>query len=214
MGGFSSGTLAIGQATTGTDNPAPTQGGAVVPGPIGFDDPIPMDSQRIIAKVTKDWDPPSPRTTPEIVVGGKTLAEAGRELDKLREWGEGGGSLRSERIGAGTSTNLTVNLHGNLVYRLPRWTGYAGASAAAKAEWDRMLAKLKAHEDRHMEIAIEEGNQLATDLVGREIGEIAGMVTEANRRMNKRQQDMDTDTNNGAKAGVQYGDVILDTSIK
>src|SRR3954447_13886676 len=129
MGGFSTGTLAIGQATTGFDNPVATQGGAIVPGPIGLDDPIPMDSQRIIAKVTKDWDPPSPRTTPEIVVGGKTLADAGRELDKLREWGEGGGSLRSERIPTGTSTNLTVDLKGNLIHRLPRWSGYSSASA-------------------------------------------------------------------------------------
>jgi hypothetical protein len=208
------GTLSIGQPSIGTGNPSGTQGGAVVPGPLGANDAIPLGSERIIAKVTKDWDPPDPRTTPEIVVGGKTLADAGRELDQLREWGEGGGSLRSERIPAGTSTNLTVELKGNLVRRLPRWTGYDSASPAAKKEWDRMLPKLQAHEDRHMQIAIEEGDRLAADLVGREIGEIAGMVTAANRRMQRRQNELDADTQNGSKAGVQYGDVILDTSVR
>ena len=214
MGGLSSGTLAIGQATTSMDDPIGTQGGAVVPGPIGLDAPIPMDTQRIVAKVVKDWDPPQPRTTPEIVVGGKTLKEAGRELDKLDEWGQGGGMLRTDSIPAGTSTNLTVNAQANLVHRLPRWTGYGAASTAAKAEWDRMVAKLKVHEDRHMQIAIEEADRLATDLVGVEIGKIARMVTEANRRMAKRQQELDKDTQNGSKPGVTFGDVTLDISIK
>jgi hypothetical protein len=214
MGGFSSGTLAIGQATKGIDDPSGTQGGAVVPGPIGLDGAIPMGGQRIVAKVVKDWDPPKPRTTPEIVVGGKTLADAGRELDKLSEWGEGGGMLRTDSIPAGNSTDLTVKAHANLVHRLPRWTGYGAASTAAKAEWDRMVAKLKAHEDRHMEIAIEEADRLARDLVGVEIGDIADMVTEANRRMAKRQQELDTDTQNGSKPGVAFGDVTLDISIK
>jgi hypothetical protein len=76
-----------------------------------------------------------------------------------------------------------------------------------------MLAKLTAHEDRHMAIAIEEGNALAGDLVGREISEIAGMVTAANRRMATRQTDLDTHTQNGSRPGVPYGDVTLDTSI-
>ena len=112
------------------------------PGPIGRGDaPVPLAS-RIIAKVTKDWDPPNSRTTPEIVVNGATLAAAARELNTLPEWGQAGGSLRTDAIPGGNSTNLTVNLHGNLVYRLPRWTGYARASTAAKAEWDRMFAKL------------------------------------------------------------------------
>jgi predicted secreted Zn-dependent protease len=99
------------------------------------------------------------------------------------------------------------------VYRLPRWTGYDAASAAAKAEWDQMLGHLRAHEDRHVAIAIEEANQLAQDLIGHDIADIANMVTEANRRMATRQTELDTDTENGSKPGVTYGDVILDTSI-
>jgi|SRR5579863_490107 len=188
-------------------------GGGDPPGTLGVDDPIPLDVSRIIAKVTKDWDPPNPTTTPEIIARGATLERAARDLNALPEWGQGGGSLRAEAIPAGVSTNLTVTLHGNLVYRLPTWTGYDAASTAAKAEWDRMLGKLKAHEDRHLAIAIEEGDRLAQDLVGLEISKISGMVTAANRRMAGRQQELDRVTESATKAGVQYGDVSLDITI-
>jgi hypothetical protein len=182
------------------------------PGILGVE-AIPLDDTgRIIAKVKKDWEPPSPDQTP-IVATGTTLLQAGQSLNRHREWGEGGGRLEAERIAPGNSTNLTVTLHAHLVHHLPTWTGYAKASKAAQAEWDRMVGFLKIHEDRHLEIAIEEANQLAQDLVGHDIGDIAQMVTEANRRMHDRQEDMDHDSEHGAKAGVPYGDVILDISI-
>jgi hypothetical protein len=185
-----------------------------LPGPIGIDEPIPLDTARIIAKVNKDWDPPRPNGDPEIIVRGATLEQAGRDLDTMDEWGQAGGSIRAEKIEAGTSTNLTIELHAGLIYKLPTWLGYQNASAAAKAEWDRMLAKLKAHEDRHLEIAIEEANKVASELIGKDIAEIARRVTSANRRMAQRQKKLDDDTNHGAKPSVQYGDVILDITIK
>ncbi|MGH8137954.1 MAG: DUF922 domain-containing protein [Steroidobacteraceae bacterium] len=192
-------------------------GGGDPPGTLGVDSAIPLDDvQRIIAKVTKDWEPPNPRSTPPIIVGGATLERAAQQLNALPEWGEGGGRLLADEIKSGISTNLTVHLHAHLVRRLPTWTGYAKASAAAKAEWDQMVAKLAAHEDRHVAIAIEEADQLAKDLVGKEISDIAQMVTDANARMRTRQDDLDdpANTDHGAKPGVQYGDVSLDTSIK
>jgi hypothetical protein len=218
----------------GTDNPPPQtlSGGDIdvlgdgdAPGSLGIDEPetpnlggppaIPLDTTgRKIAKVTKDWDPPNPRHTPPIVVQGATLEAAGNALNRLREWGDGGGELRTDKIGKGNTTDLTVVMHANLVHRLPTWANYAKASPAAKAEWDRMVAKLKIHEDRHLEIAIEEANKLAAELIGKDIGDIADMVTEANRRMAQRQQDMDDACDHGAKENVPYGDVILDISIK
>jgi Bacterial protein of unknown function (DUF922) len=211
------GTDADARPATGGGGPIDVLGGGDPPGTLGVDDPIALDDvQRMIAKVTKDWDPPNPRTTPPIVVGGATLEKAAEQLNKLAEWGEGGGSLRTESIAAGISTNLTVKMHANLVRRLPTWSGYAKASAAAKAEWDQMVRKLAAHEDRHVAIAIEEAEQLAKDLVGKEISDIAQMVTDANTRMQARQDELDdpSHTDHGAKAGVQYGDVNLDITIK
>jgi hypothetical protein len=92
-------------------------------------------------------------------------------------------------------------------------TIYLSASAAAKAEWDRMMEKLKAHEQRHMDIAIQHGNALVQELVGNDMSVIAQMVTDRNRQMAADQQQLDADTDHGSKPGTPYGDVFLDTSI-
>jgi hypothetical protein len=203
-----------GPTTGASDEPLAPDIGAETPGPIGLDTRHRrVVVRRIIATVAKDWDPPNPATTPEIIVRGATLEDASHDLNALPEWGQGGGQLRADPIPVGTSTDVHVSLHGNLVRRMPQWTGYNSASSAARAEWDRMFAKLGAHEDRHVAIAVEEGDRLAAALVGREISEIAAMVTAANRRMKARQDQLDADTEHGARAGVPFGDVTLDTSI-
>jgi len=149
MGGVRIGILGLDAdalARADSDAPIDVLGGGDPPGILGVDSAIPLDDiQRVIAKVTKDWDPPSPRTTPPIVVAGATLEKAAEQLNKLAEWGEGGGSLRTDPIAAGNSTNLTVTMHANLVRRLPSWSGYAKASPATKAEWNQMVRKLAAH---------------------------------------------------------------------
>jgi hypothetical protein len=79
-----------------------------------------------------------------------------------------------------------------------------------------MVRKLAAHEDRHVAIAVEEADRLAQDLVGKEISDIVQLVTDANTRMQQRQDELDdpSNTDHGAKPGVQYGDVNLDTTVK
>jgi hypothetical protein len=109
------------------------EGGWVDPRP-GLE-PIAMVA-RIIARVKKDWDPPSPNTTPWVEVSGATLADVALVLEANDEWGRGGGMLRSDRIPVGKSSNLTVTLHGNLEFRVAKWMDYAKASAAAKKEPD------------------------------------------------------------------------------
>jgi hypothetical protein len=217
MGGVRAGILGSEAGSHSTSGDDDVLGGGDPPGVLGVDGLIPLDDlQRMVTKVTKDWDPPSPRTTPAIVVGGATLQQAADQLNRLNEWGEGGGRLRIDRIPPGSSTKLTVNVHANLVRRLPTWSFYPKASAAAKAEWDQMVGKLAAHEDRHVAIAIEEANQLAQDLMGKEISDIAQMVTDANTRLQQRQDELDdpSNTDHGAKPGVQFGDVNLDTTVK
>lgn len=189
-------------------------GGGARPGTLGADEATPLDdTPRIIAKVVKDWDPPKPNRTP-IVAHGTTLLEAGRSLNAQGEWGKGGGWFEAEHIHTGTSTNLTVTLHAHLVHRLPTWTGYAKASQADKDEWDKMVGFLKIHEDRHLQFSIEGGDQLARDLIGHDISDIKQMVKDANDSIQAKQDELDDDTDHGAKEGVPYGDVILHYIIK
>ena len=182
-------------------------------GPVGVG-AVPMGLTRRVTKVIKDWEPPTPRTTPQITVSGATLADVAKQLNKMPEWGEGGGSLRADPIPAGTSPTVTVDLHANLVLRMPEWKEHSSASAAARKEWDRMFAKLKIHEERHVEIAIEESDKCAKALIGTDITKVASMVTNANRTMASRQRKLDKVTKHGSKAGVKFGDVFLDITIK
>jgi hypothetical protein len=183
-------------------------GGFEFPGPIG------LDSSPVVKEVKKDWEPPNPSSTPEIVVKGKTLAHVAAALNRLPEWGRGGGLIRADELTNVKTPEVTVQLRANLTMVLPQWDDYKQASKAAQAEWDRMTAKLREHEQRHVEIAIEEADAVAGDLIGQPMSKIASMVTAANAKMAKRQRELDTQTDSGSLAGVQYGDVILDTSIQ
>lgn len=203
--------------TDGADSPGPDGGGFTTAGPLGFDveaDPL---TDRLVSRVDCDWVPtPKPKTDPIPVTAG-TLAELAAELAKLPEAGEGGGRLRADPVTSGTSSEVTVTLHGNLVNRAVEWNGYSSASAAAQAHWDMVLGNLKRHERRHMEIAIEEGNALASLLIGHKIGSkpnIEEKVTSANEKMATRQKELDDDSDHGRKKGHPYGDCNIDPSIK
>jgi Bacterial protein of unknown function (DUF922) len=110
-----------------------------------------------------------------------------------------------EAVPEGTTSSLTITLHEGLVYRLPTLSGYASAPAASKAEWDRKLGELRAHEDRRLAIAIEGGDRLAQELVGKDINKLA--------RMALRQMKPDRIAKRATKPGEQYDDVSFDTSI-
>jgi Bacterial protein of unknown function (DUF922) len=209
-------------------------GGARIPGPIGtdpsqtngnfrpgalsagfdFPGPISVSTDPRVGTVVVDWHPPNPTTTPAIIVRGATLADVAADLDTHGEWGQGGGSLRFAPLENITDKEFTVHLHGNLLLLLPEWVGLENKSPAVQAEWNRMLGKLRAHEQRHVDIAIEEGDRLAKLLKGKEITKIAALVTAANATMNRRQNALDADTAGGTRPGVPYGDISLDVSIK
>jgi Bacterial protein of unknown function (DUF922) len=209
MGGVRVGILGTdADAGADIDTPIDVLGGGDRPGTLGGGS-VP----RIIASVTKDWDETSPVNTAPLVVSGKTIAQVARALNALPEWGRGGGRLSVDRIPSGTSSDLTITLHANLERRMPEWTDYQNASTAAQTEWNHMFRKLVDHEDQHVHIAVEEAEQLAKDLVGHDISDIASMVTVANGRMAKRQKQLDDATDHGARTGVQYGDVSLDITI-
>lgn len=189
-----------------------TGGGFDLPGVLGGGGSVPLGATPIVG-VERDWDPPSPDTTALANVGGRTLAQAGVQLQALGEWGRGGGAIRSEAHPVAIAGGFLVRLRGNLIKRLPTWSGYASASHAAKDEWDRMIAKLDAHEQRHLDIAIEEADACAADLLGKDMSQVPARVSHFNARMARRQRELDRDTDSGTKSGVPYGDITLDTSI-
>lgn len=52
----------------------------------------------------------------------------------------------------------------NTVVNLPRWADYGGACPAARAEWDRFLAKTREHEQRaHVDMALQFVRRLGPD---------------------------------------------------
>jgi hypothetical protein len=202
----------MGNRTLGTDPFAAADTSDEIPGPIGV---TPLKAgDRIVNKVITDWSPLTLETTPEISVRGKTLQDVADDLNTLEEWGGGGGSVTNDAVESGTSATVTVTLRGKFWRVLPTWGQYDLASPAAKTEWDRMVAALTIHEDRHVAIAVEEANKLAAELIGKEIGQIVATVNAMGRRLNQRQVQFDHDTNHGAKPGVKYGGVDLDTTIK
>jgi hypothetical protein len=191
-------------------DPFPATAGGALPTPGGIELKA---GDRTITKVKRDWDPSNPRATPGIQVHGKTLLEVGKALMALPgEWGQGGGILKNDPVPAGDSAEVEVTLHGNLIFRIAEWVEYASASAKGKANWDAMIAKLKVHEQKHLDNAVEAAEQCANDLIGKEVLQMPGIVTKANAALQAVQDALDGATDHGAKANVPFGDVILDTN--
>jgi hypothetical protein len=204
MGGVRAGLLGVeaGAPRAGCDDDI--LGGGDAPGTLGVN----AMSTGKIEDVSKDWNADSPKFTDPIAVSGATLAAVAEALQRRDEWGQGGGVLKLA-IPADFSSGHTVTLSANLVRRLPVWWQYDRARDVEKAAWNHMFRKLAEHEDRHVEIAVEEAVRLAQDLIGQSPTEAAKTVAAANHRLQARQEKLDADTAHGAKEGVQYGDVIL-----
>lgn len=188
-------------------NPGPPTAGFAPPGAIGAE---PLDNARIITSVDKDWDP-LPTVTPGVHLElDGSYADVYDNLGKLKsEWGMGGGGIRNDAIPVDTTPTVTAKLHAKVVLEMPVWNDRAKGTPKEKGFWDGMIAKLRAHEDRHVAIVFEQGDKLAKDLIGKDISLLAGMVTACNAAIATAQKKLDTDTDHGAKAGVPYGDVVL-----
>lgn len=141
-------------------------------------------------------------------VAGNTLAEVAERLG-TDEWGRCTWDFRyTYRSTNGVATRVDVTLR--LRIRLPRWSGrgWNRASAAAKAEWNRMLAALRAHEDGHASRARTWATTLRSRLLNRPEGDLADLWQTGMDEHEAAQAAYDTETNHGQTQGVS-----LDTSI-
>ena len=106
-------------------------------------------------------------------VSGKTLAQAVAGVEAYQKVnGEAGLTTWNPRVsyaldddGNVKSATVTVGIK----VTLPSWAGAAKASPAARAEWNRALGVLKAHEDEHVSIVRDKLKGVGESLVG--IGE-------------------------------------------
>ena len=141
-------------------------------------------------------------------VTGRTLAEVGAQLDP-GEWGRCTYNYTySFQSTGGRASRVDVTL--TLTIRMPRWTGsgWNNASAEAKAEWNRMIAALRAHEDRHAEIARRWASTFKERMINRPAGDLRTIFDQTWAEVNAEQEQYDEQTQHGRTQGVS-----LDTSI-
>ena len=179
-----------------------------------------LDNSRKITRVTRNWgDPPTPRvsTTPDI--GGKTLKEALTELERLSEWGTGGGNLSGADGGEITLTttdgkNYSCDIKGDFFITLPGWSGYASATPGQKQAWDNMISALRQHEAEHVAIAYRNAQKLIKTLTNLSVDLAGQKIQEAAQAGQDAQDDFDSagKTDHGRKAHGGFPKVELDTT--
>jgi hypothetical protein len=148
---------------------------------------------------------------PQVVpydVSGTTLEEVGAQLDP-EEWGRCHWNVTyNVQTTGGRVTRVNITMR--LTIRMPRWTqGYSEASAAARAEWQRMLTALQAHEDHHAAMARERAPRFKENILGQPAGEAGTRYQETLDDLQTDQDTYDTETSHGETEGV-----TLDTSIE
>jgi hypothetical protein len=196
--------------------------GSASPTGVDMEDPIELGANPKISKVTKDWsDPPSvtPTLTPEV--SGGSLAAVLVELQKLTEWGSGGGNLegtgKNKEIRAEPSDDgksYTVALHGEFILTLVKWKEYDTMTAEQKKAWDDMIALLTKHEREHVAIAYRGAQKLIKTLTGLDVTLAPQKVADANIAIQNDQDDFDSaaKTDHGKNDFGAFKKVVLDTS--
>jgi predicted secreted Zn-dependent protease len=106
----------------------------------------------------------------------------------------------------GNATNVTVNVP--ISVTLPNWPGAAKLSRAAKAEWDRAFRVLKAHEERHVQLARNKLKDVAKSLVGKSQSEAETIFADAVAELQTSSDEYDANSDHGRNEGTN-----IDTSI-
>lgn len=205
---------------TGSGSSFPSGGGSFAqPGPVSADgdDAEQLDDQKRITKVVRDWTNPPKIDEQAVDVSGATLAAVKAELDKLTEWGSGGGTMNGLRAEPNDDgKGYTVKLSPTFTMSLPDWKEYPQASDAAKKAWDDMIENLRMHELEHVAIARRNFEKLATTLGGKPVAQAAQAVADAETAGQADQDDFDSEakTAHGRNAWQTFPKVVLDTNVK
>ncbi|MFH1084796.1 MAG: DUF4157 domain-containing protein [Chloroflexota bacterium] len=135
-------------------------------------------------------------------VTGATLEEISPQLDP-DEWGHC--RVHYQVSYQSTEGNITqVNITTSDHYRMPRWRGPTrqAASAAARAEWDRMVAALWVHEHGHRDIGRREAATIQSGLLGEPEANYETRKNQLVQDAQGLQDTYDVDTDHGQTQGV------------
>ena len=97
---------------------------------------------------------------------------------------------------------VTANITVTETILLPVWTGYASATAAEKAEWDRFRAALQAHEQQHVAIDRAAYTNIHAKLVGKSQTRADEIIDETETATTALNDAFDTQTDHGRNAGT------------
>jgi predicted secreted Zn-dependent protease len=139
-------------------------------------------------------------------VTGTTLEEAARAVINR---GEGGCTWHGATYALEGDTHVTgatVTIQTRVT--LPQWSGYATASAAAQAEWDRFHRALMEHEYSHLELVTSHLTNLDERMVGGSHGNADTIFHHALRDLTAAEAELDSRTDHGRNTGT-----VIDVSI-
>ena len=194
----------------------PAQGHPIV----GFgDEAQALDSTPKIVRVTRNWgDPPTPRVSASPKIGGKTLKEALAELQRMSEWGTGGGNLTGPdgeiKLVPDDKGRYSVELQADFFITLPEWSGYKDATPGQKQAWDNMISALRKHEQEHVNIAYRGAEKMRRTLTNLPVDQASQKMQEVTDATQAQQDDFDSSskTDHGNNQFGAFPRVELDVS--
>jgi hypothetical protein len=122
-------------------------------------------------------------------------------LQGLDEWGKTRWNVTYDydaTDGVATSVSVTARI----TVELPRWTSLSKQPRRVQAEWNRMLAALRRHENEHVRIARERIQKLAGEMSGKPESELPDIHARCVQELDTLSDDFDTRTDHGQKEGV------------
>lgn len=162
-----------------------------------------------IARVRKEWDESEMETTPPWEVYGTTPEDVLASLEALGdEWGRGGGRFYAKYEDE-SDGSVTAVVYATFVKILPTWVDEEEGEPDARTRWDAMMVALDRHEQRHVDIAVEEVTRYADGLPGKKCSSIGALQNQAEASLEARQKKLDSagQSDHGRKPGHKYGDV-------
>ncbi len=142
--------------------------------------------------VTWEWSTVSGASLRDVAAALEGLAEAGHARWSPQFSYEGGDGDVAASVAVTVGQEIT----------LPNWDGRATASDAEGAEWDRFLSELQAHEQGHLDLAVQYLGNLDERMVGQPISQLQEIFDGALNDLQAASDAYDASTDHGRNTGT------------